>query len=397
MFPSLSVIGVALSIILLYFNARRNMSSVYLGVFFLLVSICGFNQYVLLYSKSVILVTIFLVVIPISGSLMYLIGPMLYWYIRSILTDDYRLKKKELWHLLPSVIYLISSAPYFFTACSYKVDIAKAIVNDAGFLQEYKFTFLSGIFSVHAVYLSRPLFVLGYTLWSIGLFLRFLMRKRQSLVFSRQHFMTKWLTVLLGFQFTLIVSHFLLMLKPLSVFFTLNILQILSGAGLTGLLISPVFFPGILYGLPQLPQSGFALDSGKGEPRPLPEEKKAPVPGFECEYLLSISQLADCCMRELKPFLQPDFNLTQFSVLIHIPVHHLTYYFREERKQHFNEYRNEWRINYAKNLIKEGKANELTLETIGLLSGFLTRNTFLTTFKKVEGVSPSAFAANIKN
>jgi AraC-like DNA-binding protein len=61
--------------------------------------------------------------------------------------------------------------------------------------------------------------------------------------------------------------------------------------------------------------------------------------------------------------------------------------------QSFTDFRNEWRIIYAKKLIKEGKATGMTLEAIGLLSGFTSRNTFFTAFKKREGVSPGVFAA----
>jgi AraC-like DNA-binding protein len=96
-------------------------------------------------------------------------------------------------------------------------------------------------------------------------------------------------------------------------------------------------------------------------------------------------------MKQFQPYLQPDFNLTQFSVLVHIPTHHLAYYFREEKKQSFIDYRNIWRVNHAKTLIKEGKASDLTLEAIGLLSGFSNRNTFFIAFKKAEGISPGAF------
>lgn len=33
----------------------------------------------------------------------------------------------------------------------------------------------------------------------------------------------------------------------------------------------------------------------------------------------------------------------------------------------------------------------MTLEAIGMLSGFLTRNTFFTAFKKFEGISPGVY------
>lgn len=98
-------------------------------------------------------------------------------------------------------------------------------------------------------------------------------------------------------------------------------------------------------------------------------------------------------MLNSQPYLRPDFNMTQLAVLLNIPVHHLAYYFRVVKKQSFSDYRNEWRIVYAKNLIISGKTTELTLEAIGLQSGFGTRNTFLTAFKRTEGVSPGVFAA----
>ena len=99
----------------------------------------------------------------------------------------------------------------------------------------------------------------------------------------------------------------------------------------------------------------------------------------------------DECMQQLQPYQQNDCNLAYMAKLTGIPAHHLAYYFREEQRQPFNEYRNFWRVKHAKNLIREGKTKELTLEAIGLLSGFSTRNTFYTAFRKIEGTPPSAF------
>jgi YesN/AraC family two-component response regulator len=96
-------------------------------------------------------------------------------------------------------------------------------------------------------------------------------------------------------------------------------------------------------------------------------------------------------MKEYQPYINPAFNLTELSLLINIPVHHLAYYFREIKKQPFTTYRNEWRVSYAKNLILEGKTSGLTLEAIGALSGFTNRNTFITVFKKIEGVPPGSY------
>jgi AraC-like DNA-binding protein len=98
-------------------------------------------------------------------------------------------------------------------------------------------------------------------------------------------------------------------------------------------------------------------------------------------------------MQQLQPYLQNDCNLAYMAKLTGLPAHHLAYYFREERRQPFNNYRNLWRVQHAKNLVLEGKTRELTLEAIGQLSGFSSRSAFFTAFKKVEEISPSAFAA----
>ena len=389
----LSLIGIFLSIILLYYNAKKYKSSIYLGTFFLIVSLYGFNQWVLLYSNSVFLVSI---VFSNITCLFYLIGPMLYWYIRSVLTDNDRLKRWDLLHLLPTLIYLIGIIPYMITPYSYKVKIATAILNEPGFLGSFKATFLSEIFSVSSVYIFRPLLVLAYTIWCIGLFIRFLIKNDPTSFFSRQQFMSKWLSVFLGFQFVLITCHLLMMTETFlfhfkNLFYTLNTLQLFSALAMAGLLISPFFFPGILYGLPRLPDSIQEFPTTVETKKEINEFKKN-GPNFESDYMLLIELKAISCMKEQQPYLNPEFNLSQFSVLIQIPVHHTTFYFREIRKQSFSDFRNEWRVNHSKSIIMKPKSANLTLEAIGLQSGFTTRNTFFTAFKKAEGISPGAYA-----
>lgn len=284
-----------------------------------------------------------------------------------------------------------------FSSYSYKVDVANSIINTNGFFTNYKATFLSEIFSNAAVYIFRPMLVWIYTVWSFALFIRFLVKNGKTLVFSHQKFMTKWLSVLLGFQFILITCHLLMLTETFifdydNLFYSLNTLQFLSALAMAGLLVSPFFFPGILYGLPRFPESVIELQP-IGETKKINDDGRKNSPNFESDYMQLIEHKSMSCMKELQPYLKPDFNLNQFSVLIQIPVHHVTYFFREVKKQSFSDFRNEWRVKHAKELILEPKFSNWTLEAIGLQSGFATRNTFFTAFKRTEGISPSAFAA----
>ncbi len=258
----LSLAGVLFSAILLFFYARRYHSAIYLGLFFLTISLYGINQYVVLFSKSPFLVALIVTNISFTA---YLIGPMLYWHIRSTLSDSSRLKWIDLMHLLPMLIYLAAALPYMLTPFSYKVEIAREIIKDVGFLGTFKFTVLSDIFSNMAVYLSRPILALGYTLWSVAMLIRYWLQGKESRVLSGQFFMIRWLSVFLGFQLLLTICHMTSMFRTFAVgsdvFYTLNALQIMSGFGMVGLLCSPLFFSRILFGLPRIPDSYFRKEN----------------------------------------------------------------------------------------------------------------------------------------
>jgi AraC-like DNA-binding protein len=394
----LSLSGTILSLILLVFNAKRYKSSRYLGGFFFLVSVYALHHYVFVDSHSVLSLTIFFVH---PGFLFYLIGPSLFWYVRSVLTDKSHLRRQDLWHLLPAFIYLISAIPYLFLSWDEKTANAALLASDIGNLKYIRASLLYSVLPPAMVYISRPLLVTGYAVLSSVIFIRWLKNHKNRTVLSHQQYMIPWLTVLLGFVFILSISQLLAMTEAylshnLKVFLTLRLLHLFSGIGLTGLLISPLFFPSILYGMPRVPATRPAVaPPGPGMPAhsdplsPVPEE--TPKPGFEADYLEEIGSKMDECMQKLQPYLQNDCNLAYMAKLTGIPAHHLAYYFREDRRQPFNEYRNIWRVHHAKNLMREGKTKELTLEAIGLLSGFSTRNTFYSAFRKIEGSPPSAF------
>jgi AraC-like DNA-binding protein len=389
----LSIFGIFLSAILFIFNLRKYQSTKYLGLFFFLVSLYDFTQYVIFNSKSIFLVAVFFINI---GFLSYLIGPMLYWYIRSVLTDCPKLKRSDFWHFLPMILFLLASLPHTFMPWADKIEIAGKIIDNPEFISEYRGNILYEIFPTAFIYLSRPILVLGYLLWSMGLLISYKMKNKDKEVLSQQHFMTIWLYVLLGTLFLLVFSHMLLILETqtsrnINVFLTLNIFQIMSLAGLLGLLISPFFFPNILYGLPRFAMPQEETIFRDKEALAIPDETKKQAHKLETEYLISIGMKIDFYMEEFRPYLQSDFNLNQLSVLIQIPVHHLIYYFREIKKKHFHEYRNTMRIDFAKELIRQGKAKGITVEGIGVMAGFNNRNSFFNAFKKAEGISPGMY------
>lgn len=397
MLAFLSFFGIFLSLILL-FHAKQFRSSVYLSLFYLFSSLYVLYQYILLYSHSATLISIFLFSLPIVGSPLYLIGPLLYFYVRSVLTDDSKLKRNDAWHLLPMIIFFIAALPVVFLPWNEKVELARKAAEDTSFVGQYQATLLAKVFPQVWVFASRLILILGYTLWAFHLLVTYIRENKKSVVLSRQHFVEKWMFLLLGFLILVLLTQILMIFKSFQLQFrefyqALKAIQGLSLFGLIGLLISPFFFPAILYGLPRVPQTVASARTKPIDAEQTVVQAQRNRLNFEADYLKHIDEKAHEVMKEQRPYLHPDCNLAYFSKLLNVPAHHLAYYFREIKKQPFNDFRNRWRINHAKTLIEEGKANEVTLEAIGFLSGFSSRNAFITDFKKFEGVSPGSFAA----
>lgn len=410
----LSISGIFLSVILLYFNAKSYRSSVYLGLYFLFVSIYGLYQHTLTISGNRFFIQILLFLIPVLGTTFYLIGPLLYWYIRSVITDDHRLIRTDLWHFLPSVVFFLSSFHALIVPPDHLVEAANDIALKAEAMGNYRPSLLSPLISYPAFFLSRPLILLGYTIAAILHLTRYLRSHDKDAVFSGQQFMSKWMVILLISSFLLVSSYILLMfdftLYKINFELILLTFQIISVSALTGLLISPILFPSVLYGLPRFPATTIqaksqlpdSVQSGviaTNENTLLSEEEfvqssmesKTSNTSFESDYLHLIEQRTEEYMLTYQPYLQQDFNMAQLSVMLKVPQHHLAYYFREVKQMSFTDFRNSWRVDHAKQLILEGKSNNLTLEAIGILSGFSSRNTFLNAFKKAEGLTPNDF------
>jgi AraC-like DNA-binding protein len=289
---------------------------------------------------------------------------------------------------------MITSIPFMFTPWAEKIRVASEIINDLNYLMIIKPTVIHQLIPNKFIYVGRDLLIFVYLLFSVFIMMRYFRQSKEQSVIFGQRYMVKWLIVFQSFYFVLVLGRVLVMTRAIvlddpDLVYTASRVQLIATIGLTGLLTSPFFFPEILYGLPRIPiQHSVKENPGNDQNHQNP---KKPAVSLESEYIQFIGKKVEQCMMEHRPFLQKDFNLAELSVLIHIPVHHLAIYFREEREQSFSNFRNQWRVNYAKMLLDEGKGRDLTLEAIGMLSGFTNRNSFIIAFKRCEGFTPHEY------
>lgn len=90
-----------------------------------------------------------------------------------------------------------------------------------------------------------------------------------------------------------------------------------------------------------------------------------------------------------KNFTNPNLKISEVAEYLNITVHQLSQYLNHSLKINFSNYINRLRIEEAKILLID--RGDLTTEGVGFESGFNSRSSFFTTFKKFTNVTPSKY------
>lgn len=397
----ISIAGIFLSVLLIYYNFKKKPQIVFIGLFFAFLSAYTYFHYVMIYSQNKVLVAIVFVQLTFVG---YLIGPMLYFYIRSVLKEQKLFRKIDLLHFIPALYYLIASVPYVILPWKTKLEIASKIINDQNLFWQASIAYLNWLIPIGVNYPSRPILLFLYSAFSLFLLVR---QKQLLLKTSSNHHMDyqgKWLMILLGFlgMFSILQSAMVVysvVIEDSILFHTNNVFQIFSGIALLIIMLVPFFFPSVLYGIPSTPidRSFTRMNSDVDDKVNTLFGQKAEmhlkkiIPEFEPQYIEHIKNEVSRHMEEEKCYLAKDCNLQSFARTINIPAHHLLYFFKEVKGQSFNDFKNHLRVQHAKILMEENSNMLFTMEAIGALSGFTSKNAFYVAFNKFEGCTPGVY------
>lgn len=386
----ISLLGFLITTYLLYFNLKRNTSIIYLGLFFIFLSIYSMGNYLIYRSHSEYWISLFFVNM---GHFAYLIGPASYLYVRSVLTDKSGIRANDWWHLVPVVLSVLFSIPYMMTDYEYKLQIARQIAMDYHFLQQFRVSPLSDYLPNIFIYLTRPALIFIYTCFSAVLLYRNFIGKPLSSNHSGEKTVRKWLVTFIGFQFVLIISYSLSLISNFSLNDNLlsafsEILIQFTNVSMVGIILSPTLFPRILYGIPVVHTTGqVSVQENISE---VGTENQSPV--FDENYMAYLDEVIDRNMQDHHLYVQSKLNMNELASFLDVPAYHLKYYFSVHKNQTFRDFCNIYRIKHAKSLMLDEKFSNMTLEAVAISSGFSNRNSFTRTFQKIEGLTPSAFA-----
>jgi AraC-like DNA-binding protein len=96
-------------------------------------------------------------------------------------------------------------------------------------------------------------------------------------------------------------------------------------------------------------------------------------------------------MEKQEPYLDPELSLSQLAELMDLTPHQLSYLINVGFDENFFLFVNRYRVQRVKELLLDKHNDHLTILGIAYESGFNSKTSFNTTFKKISAQTPSEF------
>ena len=385
-------LGITLALIVLFFNQGNKSANLYLGLFLLCFNVFTLTHYTFLFLNSEYLIAT-LLILPFN-SLIYVVGPLAYLYIRSILNDEAKFTKLDLLHFFPFFLNFIDNIPVFFS-WEIKLKAASYIINnnwaELDSLLPYKLMTIKVNFTLRVI----QLFFYVLLIWVLIISKKFRFYKGRANP-NQFNIIKKWLVF-----FTLLFSFLAINYVGIGIIFLkYTDKEVLTGNGIflfyfvfIGLIILEIgllLYPQILYGIPLYRQVHPVSQPSDVDEIRITNSIKNNTSILSDEQL-NLIELSLIEWINSKKYLESDASMVSLAKDINIPLYHIRYYFNQISKEKFIDWRNSLRVDYAVELIKQGKGKDITIETLGKNSGFKTYSSFIQFFKQRKGVLPSDF------
>lgn len=293
----------------------------------------------------------------------WLIGAGFYFYIKNqfpVVENQSSYHKKEWYLLAPAFLYLVLRIYWFSIAIqenSYR--ITSVVVN-------------SDFFRIH------EFFVLFFTFF-MGIASLLFLHKNKNQILLKSMFTLKWLKKFTCVFISIAAVDLLLYTADLMLnggvesfgFYYATLLinaAFIYWIGFMGFTKSKLFFTTFKYTqeTPSVASSG-------------------------------ISEKLKQAIQTEKAYLNPNLMLSDLATEMNITSKELSKHINESLGMNFSEFINFYRVQEVKILMASAEASKYTLVTLAEKAGFRSKSSFNETFKKVTGITPSAYKKEIKN
>jgi AraC-like DNA-binding protein len=372
-----------LSIYVLLFkkNALRSYSD-YLLATFIFFQCCTAGAYVLIITGAILEVPFFF---KTAAPINFLIPPLGYLYVRSVLFNERKWTSLDLLHLLPFALFLISYLPFFLSTSVFKLEVINEILRD----QNSAVTRPLGLIPEPVFHLSRALQPVFYLIAQWWLIFTFHKRTKDPAMESQILRVVRWLKIFTGANtgiflgFLLVVGLYLFQLDIFEENLVNLLPTVLLGASFFLIGAYLLIYPQVLVGLPFVRS---VQESDLGDEAIENEESV-----FNYENYTQEIALLESYFSEKKAFLQPNLTISEVAVATGIPLRELSYLINSYYKKRFSDYLNEMRLAHFLTQVDASTLDNFTIESIALSAGFSSRSSFYRAFNRFYGCTPSEY------
>ena len=347
-----------LGFLLLAHSRKVNiMANIYLGVFVITLGL-AMLEIPLFYQK-------FYVKYPnlfeMIGLIRFLTAPLLYISILYFTSLHKKFEKKNLGHFLPFLIFLLFRFPFFITG------------------KNIEFSYAVGRVVFFILQTALPLQALIYWYLSFRKLQKHMKRIRQFSS-SIEEINLSWLKYFLLVLMLIVMAWFNLIFCDLK-----NVTQ------LTPFLYLLCIFFLAYFSLQQKEVFDFSK-SELNELSAIKTDKKENPKRVSENRLNELDKKLQELINLDKVYLENDLSLPKLAKKLNASCNETSFVINELYRDNFYSFINKYRIEEAKTLLLSEKYNQLNILGIAYESGFNSKTTFNTTFKKQTGVSPTEFA-----
>jgi AraC-like DNA-binding protein len=124
---------------------------------------------------------------------------------------------------------------------------------------------------------------------------------------------------------------------------------------------------------------------------PKKSEDKKPLPAIDDEQLALLAEKLTEAMELEQLFKNQALSLNSLSAHLDIQPRMLSQFIHQHYQTNFSDFINKYRVEESRSMMQNPAMNHLKLEAIAEASGFTSRASFFSIFKKVTGLTPAMF------
>lgn len=360
------------SIMLLSAYVQNNRAKHFLG-FFMLVAFLLYLSHVLYFKQYVSLYSVFDSIYVFANLAVY---PLYYLYLR-LLTVETACKIKNLLHLIPALLFSILSIVFLIAMDSpYQYFEKRMGINDRALTVVENFHFQLYV-AIRIVFLIQ---VLYYSIAGLKLVRSYESRVVEFYSNTEGKSIT-WARMLL-YSF-LVTSFSSALLNFIGRTYFLNSAYLLA---IPSILFSVLqFFIGFQGYLQNHSVNDMIHDEQDGEH--IGEQSFPPILHRKLIEL----------MENRRIYRQPDLKITHVCLHLQTNRTYVSNLINKEFNCSFSEFINRYRIKEAVELLQSPQGKSLSVAEVGMQCGFGSLNSFIRTFKQVEGLPPGRFREKALN